>query len=79
MQQLSEVSRDSISEDFVVFTSGIPVAGGPVGCANIVLHDSPPLTGWPLSNFVYLEQVADIRYTRVYQPEQGFPTPSSAR
>ncbi len=29
-----------------VFARSIPVAGGIVGCADIVFHDSPPLAGW---------------------------------
>ena len=32
-----------------VFARGIPVAGGIVGSADIVFHDSPPLTGWASS------------------------------
>jgi hypothetical protein len=28
-----------------VFASGTPVAGGIVGCADIVFYDSPPLQG----------------------------------
>jgi ABC-type uncharacterized transport system permease subunit len=35
-----------------VFASGTPVAGGIVGCADIVFYDSPPLTGWASSAIV---------------------------
>ena len=30
-----------------VFARGVSDSGGSVGCADIVIHDSPPLTGWP--------------------------------
>ncbi|MBV9155692.1 MAG: hypothetical protein JO097_05500 [Acidobacteriaceae bacterium] len=48
-----------------VFTSGIPVAGGSVGCADIVFHDSPPLTGWASNAAVSFLSFAPCRVTLV--------------
>lgn len=48
-----------------VFARGIPVAGGIVGCADIVSYDSPPLAGWASSAPVSFVAFGQYRVTSV--------------
>lgn len=50
---------------FSVFASGIVVAGGIVGSADVVFHDSPPLAGWASSAVVSFLRFAPYRVTSV--------------
>jgi hypothetical protein len=52
-----------------VFARGIPVAGGIVGSADIVFHDSPPLTGWASSEPVSFVGFGKYRVTSVTPAE----------
>jgi len=52
-----------------VFASGIPVAGGIVGYADIVFHDSPPLIGWVSSAPVSFVGFGQYRVTSVTPAE----------
>jgi hypothetical protein len=55
-----------------VFTSGIPVAGGIVGCADIVFHDSPPLAGWAWIALVWIHSFEPCKVTSVTVAQTGF-------
>ena len=54
-----------------VFASGIPVAGGIVGCADIVFHDSPPLAGWALRALVRIHSFEPCEVTSVTVAQTG--------
>jgi hypothetical protein len=48
-----------------VFARGVSVAGGIVGCADIVFYDSPPLTGWASGASVSFVGFGQYRVTSV--------------
>ena len=48
-----------------VFASDIPVAGGIVGCADLVFHDSPPLAGWASDARLWIHAFAPSGVTLV--------------
>jgi hypothetical protein len=52
-----------------VFARGIPVAGGIVGSADILFHDSPPLIGWASSAPVSFVSFGHYRVTSVTPAE----------
>jgi hypothetical protein len=55
-----------------VFASGIPVAGGIVGFADIVFHDSPPLAGWAWIALVWIHSFEPCKVTSVTVAQTGF-------
>jgi hypothetical protein len=48
-----------------VLARAVLVAGGFVGCADLVFHDSPPLAGWPSSAVVSFLRFGRCRVTSV--------------
>jgi len=53
------------SRVFGVFAKGISDSGGVVGFADLVFHDSPPLTGWALGAALWIVRFWLCRVTPV--------------